>query len=209
MPTCLDCGSIVMEGDPYCTHCGAHLSWSSGEPQNNQRRELQTNEEKINDILRAMYLPISKRNALKEKALSFLSAKDCNSLSVHSFCNGYMFVFTRQNEYVQTRDEFYYDPKDDYDTRIFSDCQTSHYHDGLLESPQFKQLIKSTGLEFIGCRGGYVTEFIFWPEEFKMIDKIEVRVYFNVDDKRYRVYDLDLERMQLNNDYYEGERENG
>lgn len=28
MHTCPDCGSIIMEGDPYCTHCGAHLSWS-------------------------------------------------------------------------------------------------------------------------------------------------------------------------------------
>lgn len=28
MPTCPDCGSLIMEGDPYCSHCGAHLSWS-------------------------------------------------------------------------------------------------------------------------------------------------------------------------------------
>lgn len=27
MPTCPDCGSIIMQGDPYCSHCGAHLSW--------------------------------------------------------------------------------------------------------------------------------------------------------------------------------------
>ena len=28
MHTCPDCGSMIMEGDPYCSHCGAHLSWS-------------------------------------------------------------------------------------------------------------------------------------------------------------------------------------
>lgn len=27
MPTCPNCGSIVMEGDPYCSHCGAHFKW--------------------------------------------------------------------------------------------------------------------------------------------------------------------------------------
>ena len=27
MPTCPDCGSVIMEGDPYCSHCGAHLQW--------------------------------------------------------------------------------------------------------------------------------------------------------------------------------------
>ena len=25
MPTCPNCGSIVMEGDTYCSHCGAHF----------------------------------------------------------------------------------------------------------------------------------------------------------------------------------------
>ena len=28
MPTCPNCGSIVMEGDPYCSHCGAHFKWN-------------------------------------------------------------------------------------------------------------------------------------------------------------------------------------
>ena len=27
MAYCPDCGEIVMEGDPYCSHCGAHLVW--------------------------------------------------------------------------------------------------------------------------------------------------------------------------------------
>lgn len=27
MANCPDCGSIVMEGDSYCSHCGAHLVW--------------------------------------------------------------------------------------------------------------------------------------------------------------------------------------
>jgi hypothetical protein len=28
MPTCPNCREIVMEGDPYCPHCGAHFKWS-------------------------------------------------------------------------------------------------------------------------------------------------------------------------------------
>ena len=27
MATCPNCGSIVMEGDPYCSHFGAHFRW--------------------------------------------------------------------------------------------------------------------------------------------------------------------------------------
>ena len=28
MPTCPNCGSIVMDGDPYCSHCGAPFKWN-------------------------------------------------------------------------------------------------------------------------------------------------------------------------------------
>ncbi len=27
MPTCPNCGEIVMNGDPYCSHCGATFRW--------------------------------------------------------------------------------------------------------------------------------------------------------------------------------------
>ena len=30
MPTCPNCGTIIMEGDPYCSHCGSHLQWNMG-----------------------------------------------------------------------------------------------------------------------------------------------------------------------------------
>ncbi len=29
MPTCPNCGSIIMQGNPYCTHCGTTLSWEN------------------------------------------------------------------------------------------------------------------------------------------------------------------------------------
>lgn len=37
MPTCPHCGSIIMEGDPYCSHCEAILSWDD----DNNRRETE------------------------------------------------------------------------------------------------------------------------------------------------------------------------
>lgn len=35
MATCPDCGSIIMEGDPYCSHCGAHLLWELDDDDDN------------------------------------------------------------------------------------------------------------------------------------------------------------------------------
>lgn len=34
MPTCPNCGTIIMEGDPYCSHCGNHLQWNGNEYSN-------------------------------------------------------------------------------------------------------------------------------------------------------------------------------
>lgn len=31
MATCLNCGEIVMEGDPYCSNCGTVFSWDDDE----------------------------------------------------------------------------------------------------------------------------------------------------------------------------------
>ena len=31
MPTCPNCGEIVMNGDPYCSHCGTTFSWGDDE----------------------------------------------------------------------------------------------------------------------------------------------------------------------------------
>ena len=31
MPTCPNCGTIVLEGEPYCSHCGATFVWYDDE----------------------------------------------------------------------------------------------------------------------------------------------------------------------------------
>ena len=31
MPTCPNCGEIVMNGDPYCSHCGTTFNWGYDE----------------------------------------------------------------------------------------------------------------------------------------------------------------------------------
>ena len=34
MSTCPNCGTVIMEGDPYCSHCGSHLQWNGNEYSN-------------------------------------------------------------------------------------------------------------------------------------------------------------------------------
>lgn len=37
MSVCPNCGSLVLEGDPYCEHCGTHLSGSEGSEYTNTK----------------------------------------------------------------------------------------------------------------------------------------------------------------------------
>ena len=41
MATCPNCGELVMDGDPYCSHCGSTFIWSEedDEDEYNQLRE--------------------------------------------------------------------------------------------------------------------------------------------------------------------------
>ena len=199
MHTCPDCGSMIMEGDPYCSHCGAHLQWSDDEDSPNQRYRR----DDLDDILDSMFITPAQRQALKSKLESFLKARDCTRMEARQALDEYVFAFTRENEYVRTVDEFYFSPKDKNIDRVFCESYSMHYHDGLLKSPEFQELVRKTGLEFIECRYGYRTEYRTWPSEYRLIDEIDVIVYFRLSAKRERFYHLDLENMKLKPDYHE------
>ena len=107
MHTCPDCGSMIMEGDPYCSHCGAHLQWSDDEDSAGQRYRR----DDLDDILDSMFITPAQRQALKSKLESFLNARDCTRMEARQALDEYVFAFTRENEYVRTVDEFYFRPE--------------------------------------------------------------------------------------------------
>lgn len=197
MPTCPDCGSIIMEGDPYCPHCGAHLDWSDDEEYG------ESSQFNVDDIFYGMYISGYQRSLLEGKINSFLKSKDCTRLLVRESYGSYIFEFTRENEYVRTIDEFIFDPKYENPSRVFWECQPHHYHDKLIANPDFKRLISKMGLEFLHCRGGYVSEYVTLSDEFRMVDEIRISVTFRVGDNTVRIYDLDLDRFELSKEYHE------
>ena len=162
--------------------------------------EPKTNEEKVNDILISMDVPYSQYVKLKEKVMSFLDAKDCTGLAVEMDYGEYDFIFTRENEYIKTTHRFEYFTELELD-RLFSDCYTTHNYDNLVKNPRFQELIRRTGLEFMGCSGGYKVETKYFSE-FIMPDELDLGVNFRVGSKR-RHYKLDLDRMELSKEYFE------
>ena len=200
MYQCPSCGEIVMEGDPYCQHCGSHLNWP-GKTENTYERNESLN---VDDIIDGMYINNAQKQLLKSRVTEYLASRDCNSLEVinHDNYRDYTFVFTRENEYIKTVDEFDYDAKYVNLTRVFRECYQSHYHDKLKSNPKFRKMIEKTGLEFLGCHGGYVTDYNTADDRFKMTGEISVTVSFRAGSKK-RIYDLDLDRMELSRDYRE------
>jgi hypothetical protein len=200
MYTCPSCGEIVMEGDPYCPHCGSHLNWPGKSESSHERKD----DLNVDDILNHMYINNAQKQLLKLKVNEFLASRDCNSLEVltHDNIYEYTFIFTRENEYVRTVDEFEYNAKYENFTRVFWECYQSHYHDKLKANPEFRKMIEKTGLEFLDCRGGYVTDYTSVSDEFRMTGEIRVTVSFRAGSKK-RIYDLDLDRMELSRDYRE------
>ncbi len=79
-------------------------SYSGHEAKNQTKRK--TDEEKISSLVNSMNISKKFRLILKNKIMSFLKAKDCKSLTVDGGMGEYVFIFTRENEYVRTTDEF-------------------------------------------------------------------------------------------------------
>ena len=155
----------------------------------------------VNDILDSMDLPLSRRIPLEEKLVSFLNAKDCVGLRVEDEFYACNFIFTRRNSYVTTTDTFIYSTEFSPRKRVFHDCYPSHDHSRLLKDKRFQDMIKRTGMEFVDCSGGYVTEYSGREDEFTMRDEINVRVIFSVGSEK-RMYKLDLDSMEIDEKYF-------
>ena len=98
MNTCPDCGSMIMEGDPYCSHCGVHLQWDGLE--DDSASQLYRKDD-LEDILDSMFINSAQRQILKAKLESFLKAKDCTRMEARTALDEYVFAFTRENGYVR------------------------------------------------------------------------------------------------------------
>lgn len=167
-----------------------------------EAKSHRTDEEKINDLVNSMNITQGFRLILKDKIMSFLNAKDCTGLRVDGGFGEYVFVLTRENEYVCTTDEFELLTELENTRRVFFECYTSHDHENLLKDSRFKALIKKSGMEFLRCSGGYVTDYSRVDDTFTVKDEIEVKVFFRVGSKE-RIYTLDLDRMELSSEYLE------
>lgn len=176
------------------------VSQKRDEPQRGRAKKSAT----IDEFVKSMDLPILRETALRNKLIEFRNAKDCTEMNIEYDYGAYDFIFIRENRYIRTTYTFEFLTEMDLD-RIFTDCYTTHNYDNLLNDSRFQDLIEGVGLEFIGCTGGYKVEIKYFSE-FLMPDELDLSVWFDAGSKK-RSYKLDLDRMELNKDYFEFNKE--
>lgn len=194
MPMCPDCGSIVMNGDPYCSHCGAHLKWSDDEtskPSNNKLEDII-----LNDIIASRQQKIN----LTNKIFELLKAKDTRLDGVDIDMDNARFIFKRENRYVTTTVSCLFRFLSD-DSKVFESYDVNSDYSNMLRDAKFKDSVKSVenkiGKRFSHITGGYeIKESLF--EDIKFLDECKVSVFFtNSQGGGFSQYVVDLETMEL------------
>ena len=166
MPTCPDCGSIIMEGDPYCPHCGAHLKWEYGDEggYNANNRNIykiaydkpdlfldygkvsetyfRPDDEKLEYITDSVCITSSQKRELKVKIKEYLKAKDYKGFYIkkdYEF-EVYYFNFIQENKYVKTTHVMTFIQDPDYFSpyKAFYESYSKHNHERLLADSVLK-----------------------------------------------------------------------
>lgn len=183
MATCPDCESIIMEGDPYCSHCGAHLSWSSEDSYNHEADLFEGNDysfqsdSKIPAPLRDFYASLEDEEAkqrVHQKLLKKISEKYKVELEEKDIKDGYTeYIFLRKTPYYTLRMV----ATDQYGMTIGIKPDSLEFdYTKLKENKDFKEMTKDLDIKKISVN----------------VYRDEIHIF--TDDKRYRA---DMENRKL------------
>lgn len=194
MPPCPDCGSIVMEGDPYCSHCGAHLKWSDDETfksSNNGFEDII-----LNDIIASR----QQKTNLVNKIFELVKTKDTSLDGVDIDIDNARFIFKRENKYLTTTVSCLFRFLSQ-GPRVFESYEINSDYSNIVNDTRFQNSVKDIeneiGKRFSHISGGYeVKDSPF--EDITFLDDCNVSVFFkNSQGGGFAQYFLDLETMEL------------
>lgn len=165
MATCPNCGEMVMNGDPYCTNCGATLRWyfddeddyekDSG-PDLNKTFEMLVNSnlttrERFDLFRKYLFLTDYMYEGILESILHEEKLYKCNFVMVYTEPYPPVYIFFRRDLY---RDVLIFERcYDEYQATMFDpEFMELHYsYDRLFDNPKFKsevERIERQGLKF-------------------------------------------------------------
>lgn len=193
---CMDCDCIYPPDYMRCIRCGKPLE-----------RPFEKTPEQIVGIIpdavaASVYYP-HQIDDLVSRSLKLMKSNDCRLVKIEEGFSGIDFYFEKNHKYFTTTYTCEFIPSGGL--RIFEDFSTSHDHGRLLEDEKFQKLIKDTenktGFKFIEVTGGYGYDFDENRIDFIFTDKIRIYVRFDIGENITAVYNLDLDKMKLSDEY--------
>lgn len=169
MATCPNCGEIVMNGDPYCTNCGATLRWTFDDEEDYEHSSDEEDSDNLHELYRLMvksdmttderfdlfkdylFLTDYQLDEVRQEIHSEEEMYGCRFIMVYTAPYLKVFIFLRQDKYR--------------DVMIFNRCYVEHFpgrfdpegrefhyvYTRLLENEKFKRQVvelAKEGLEF-------------------------------------------------------------
>lgn len=210
MPTCPNCGEIVMNGDPYCPHCGTTFRWVDDEyemkRERKNKRPLKLDLKNISiarfyDVLDQFREPDSILIDIKN-SFDLSNAKNTVVDMYKSYGGDVKISFKRQNKYFTTIDYVTYSP--DRNTIGDYSFNTNFYN---LENTEWfkravKQKEKEIGLKYYSCAGGYDACYHWEGKELlELKDGCSVVAHFVVDEATTKGYYVDFRNHGLKKEY--------
>lgn len=214
MAMCPNCGQIIMNGDPYCSHCGTALSWSADD--SSSRGGLFSEDVILRDIpitsfdmaLERLNVSANTVRAIK-RDVDITRAGDCRINIVHTYHEyGIKITFIRQNRYFKTTDSIKFDPASNriMGHYFYSDFTGLRHADWFMSAVRKKEA--ESGLEFYDCGGGYDSRYDWQNGRFELKSGCEVIAHFIEDESYYRGYKVNFNRHGLEYGYERYERGN-
>ena len=99
MPTCPNCGEILMTGDPYCTHCGATIRWYDDEEDGGGLSEVDVSELLGNEILVDLYkqgIFLPEVLNMKKEVNQFMDEFSCELIGAEPYNGIVLFNFLKE-----------------------------------------------------------------------------------------------------------------
>ena len=210
---CPNCGEIVMNGDPYCSHCGTALRWINDDNYNATSRipaPTVRNNIPIESFFTCLHefdISAATINSIK-RDLNVSKAKNTVVNIGQEFPGADLDItFIRENKYFKTVDSIRY--------RQFPNKIEGHHFRSdftkLKNTDWFKNAIKQkenkTGLEFYDCGGGYDAKWDWHGNNtFELRQGCEVIAHFIQDKFYYLGFEVDFKNHRLKNESKEYER---
>lgn len=184
-----------MNGDPYCSHCGAHLRWSDDETFNS------SNNNKFEDIiLNDIIASPQQKIKLVNKIFELLKTKDTRLDGVDIDIDNAHFIFKRENRYLTTTVSCLFRFFSE-GSKVFESYEIDSDYSKILNDIRFQDSVKGIenkiGKKFSHISGGYeVRDSPF--DDVTFLDECNVSVFFkNSQGGGFAQYLVDLQTMEL------------